>query len=75
MSIKEAVDQLRENLKAARDDHGISAVDVAKAGGIPSFSTVYRFMNGDGVSIDTVYALEKAWGKIQPDLSASKRSS
>lgn len=62
MSVRKEVDNLREAIKAAR---GITPKAVAEAGGVKSYSSVYRFVGGDGIALSTVLQIEKGWLTLQ----------
>lgn len=64
--VRDEIKALREALKDAATK-GVTPKDIAAAGGVPSFSTVYRFMKGDGAAVDTVLAIEAGWLKIKKE--------
>jgi len=64
MSVEKEIQALRVALRRAIK-RGVTTKAIAAAGGVRSFSTVYRFMNGNGVALSTVLAIEAARRKLK----------
>lgn len=73
MTVATEVAALREALNRAKDERGVTPKDIAEAGAVPSFSTVYRFINGEGASLGTVLAIEQGWLIIQAKMDDVKK--
>ncbi len=60
--IAAAVERLRANLNKNKNKPGMTPKDIAIAGDISSFATVYRFMKpGAGASLTTIQAIERGY--------------
>jgi len=64
--VRDEIEALRQALHEA-DPSKVTPKDIAAAGGVPSFSTVYRFMKGDSVAVTTLLAIEAGWLKIKKE--------
>ena len=63
MRVQRAVDALRKEINAKRAPHILTAL--VETGEVNSLSGIYRFLRGDGVTLETVLGIERGWAKLK----------